>query len=229
MDESVTTTELESVDWEALEAAVERNSSHSESYLNRSTGLVLTVVQGEPEAKAIKEKISNEIQNYIRVEAASSREQYKWMERFVGSVVDDALRERLLISIDGKGAFRRFKDVLLAFPVERERWFNYRSNLLHWHIQQWFERNQLVIKSDSPWGEIDEPEELPLLQEKDLPGAELPGEALRREARELIDQIAAIDLPTALAFLEFLKEKGSKDLGIDSIHKAKETLKVSNG
>ena len=58
------------------------------------------------------------------------------MENFVGSVTDEPLRERLIISIDGKGAFRRFKDVLLAYPAERERWFSYRAELLHWHIQQ---------------------------------------------------------------------------------------------
>ena len=79
---------------------------------------------------------------YLRVDPASSREQYRWMERFVASVSDQALRERLLVAIDGKGAFRRFKDVLLAFPAERERWFAYRSDLLHFHIQTWLEHMQ---------------------------------------------------------------------------------------
>ena len=65
------------------------------------------------------------------------------MEKFVGSVVDEPLRERLIISIDGKGAFRRFKDVLLAYPAERERWFSYRAELLHWHIQQWLEQHDI--------------------------------------------------------------------------------------
>jgi len=58
---------------------------------------------------------------------------------FVNLVQDQALRERLMVAIDGKGAFRRFKDVLLAFPAERERWFAHRSELLHLHIQTWLE------------------------------------------------------------------------------------------
>ena len=41
------------------------------------------------------------------------------MERFVAGVTEPVLRERLIISIDGKGAFRRFKDALLNYPVER--------------------------------------------------------------------------------------------------------------
>jgi hypothetical protein len=38
-------------------------------------------------------------------------------------------------------------------------------------------------------------------------GTEAPGEALRRQARDLIETIPAIELPTAIAFLEFLKQR----------------------
>ena len=76
------------------------------------------------------------------------------MEKFVGSVTDEPLRERLIISIDGKGAFRRFKDVLLAYPAERERWFSYRAELLHWHIQQWLEQHEIKATNDPPWGQV---------------------------------------------------------------------------
>ena len=38
-------------------------------------------------------------------------------------------------------------------------------------------------------------------------GTEAPGEALRRQARDLIETIAAIELPTAIAFLEFLRAR----------------------
>jgi hypothetical protein len=41
-------------------------------------------------------------------------------------------------------------------------------------------------------------------------GAESPGEALRRQARELIESIPAIDLPSAIAFLEFLRQRGAE-------------------
>ena len=83
------------------------------------------------------------------------------MEKFVGSVSDEPLRERLIISIDGKGAFRRFKDVLLAYPAERERWFSYRAELLHWHIQQWLEQHDIKATNDPPWGQVAGAAELP--------------------------------------------------------------------
>ena len=42
-------------------------------------------------------------------------------------VEDPDLQGKLSQAIDGKGAFRRFKDVLMAYALERERWFAFRS------------------------------------------------------------------------------------------------------
>ena len=133
------------IHWDDLETAVERNSPDTESFLDLSTGQVVSVIAGEPEAPSLKRRVAANIDNYVRIDPASSREQYRWMERFVASVGDEALRERLVIAIDGKGAFRRFKDVLLAYPAERERWFSYRSDLLHWHIHNWLGKSMAVM------------------------------------------------------------------------------------
>jgi hypothetical protein len=202
------------IDWDDLEIAVERNAPNTESFLDLTTGQVVTIVANEPEAPIKRKQVADNIENYVRIEPASSREQYRWMERFVASVVEEALRERLIISIDGKGAFRRFKDVLLAYPAERERWFSYRADLLHWHVHNWLDTHHIEPATAPPWGEAVPPPELPLVTSKPLAhGTEPPGEALRRQARELIDGIPAIDLPAALAFLEFLRQRGGQTLG----------------
>jgi uncharacterized protein UPF0158 len=207
------TTRKVPISWNDLEVSVERNAPTTESFLDLTSGHVITVVGGDPEAPFLKRQISENIQNYLRIEPASSREQYRWMERFVTSVVDEQLRERLIISIDGKGAFRRFKDVLLAYPAERERWFSYRAELLHWHIHNWLAENQIEPVAAPPWGEVMPPAELePVAPRPIVPGVETPGEALRRQARELIDTIPAIDLPSAIAFLEFLRARGAAAL-----------------
>jgi hypothetical protein len=200
------------LDWDALEIAVERNSPDTDSYLDLTTGRVLTITTGDPEAAINRQNISENIRNFIRIDPASSREQYRWMEKFVGSVVDEPLRERLIISIDGKGAFRRFKDVLLAYPAERERWFSYRADLLHWHIQQWLEQHEITASNDPPWGTVEAPQDLPAVGRPVVHGSEAPGEALRRNARDLIETIPAIELPTAIAFLEFLKQRSADQL-----------------
>jgi hypothetical protein len=128
-------------------------------------------------------------------------------------VAEEPLRERLIISIDGKGAFRRFKDVLLAYPAERERWFSYRADLLHWHVHNWLDSTHIDPATPPPWGEAAPPPDLPQVTSKPLVhGTEPPGEALRRQARELIEGIPAIDLPGAIAFLEFLRARSSQSL-----------------
>jgi len=126
-------------------------------------------------------------------------------------VADPPLRERLLIAIDGKGAFRRFKDVLLAFPAERERWFVYRSEVLHYHIQTWVEHTKIDVANPPPWGRVEQPEE-PVEVVRAVPSGEAPGEILRRQARELLDEIPAAEMPSALAFLEFLRDRGPSTL-----------------
>lgn len=199
------------VNWSDLEIAFERNSPDQESFLDLENGDLLSIVDGEPDAAARRAKVAANPTRYLRVDPASSREQYRWMERFVSSVADPPLRERLLIAIDGKGAFRRFKDVLLAFPAERERWFVYRSEVLHFHIQTWVEHTKIEVANPPPWGRVEQPEE-PAEIVRALPSGEAPGEILRRQARDLLDEIPAAEMPSALAFLEFLRDRGPSSL-----------------
>src|SRR5262249_15253102 len=197
------------LEWHAPELAGERTPPDTDSYPALTTGRVITITSGDPEAVLNRQQVSENIRNYLRVEPASSREQYRWMEKFVGSVTDEPLRERLVISIDGKGAFRRFKDVLLAYPAERERWFSYRAELLHWHIQTWLESHDISPTTEPRWALVQRPAELPAVGRPVLHGTEAPGEALRRQARDLLETIPAIELPTAIAFLEFLKQRSA--------------------
>ena len=41
------------------------------------------------------------------------------------------------MAIDGKGAFRRFKDTLLRYPSERERWFAFKDDLSRQRAAEW--------------------------------------------------------------------------------------------
>jgi hypothetical protein len=201
------------INWTDLETAFERNSPDTESFLDTRTGEVVTVTEGAIDYPEQRAKVQTGGEAFVRIEPAASREQYKWMERFVVGVTDEPLRERLVIAIDGKGAFRRFKDVLLNYPTERERWFSYRAELLHWAIQKWMEKEQLAPKEPAPWGAPKPPPEDNVQLERPAQGAEGPGEILRRQAKELIDLVPAVELPAAIAFLDFLRERGVAGLG----------------
>ncbi|MBN2724488.1 MAG: hypothetical protein JXR95_10495 [Deltaproteobacteria bacterium] len=195
------------VDWEELELACERNATSVHSYLDLVTGAVLVFYGESEEEEERRLEVDANRERYLKVEPASSREQYKWMEKFVSTVHEEKLKERLLIAIDGKGAFRRFKDLLVHFPGVRERWYSYRAVHLHDHINNWLGNLDLAVDIAPPWGDDieipdDEPIE-PITVTQNLS----PAEILRRQASELLDGIPAVDLPAAIAFLQFLKDK----------------------
>jgi hypothetical protein len=199
------------VKWDYVETAFERNSPDLQSYIDRDSGDVVVIVSGLPEDDENRRRIASNPERYVKIEPASSREQYRWMERFVTSVEEEELKERLLLSIDGKGAFRRFKDVLLSYPVERERWFNYRADLLHHHINQWFEAKGLDPDPPPPWGSVEPPPEPDEPLARAVPN-QGPADVLRKQIRTLVDLLPACELHSAKVFLEFLREKGSEEL-----------------
>jgi hypothetical protein len=76
---------------------------------------------------------------FVEVPGADSRESYQDMTAFVDTVADSRLQDRLWKAIRGRGAFRRFKDVLADHPREQERWFAYRDARLRQRVLRWLE------------------------------------------------------------------------------------------
>jgi hypothetical protein len=73
------------------------------------------------------------------VPCQDSREGYRDMERFIATVKNEHLRDLLEVAINGRGVFRRFKDVLLNYPDERQRWFDFQSDRERRRIVAWLE------------------------------------------------------------------------------------------
>src|SRR5690606_14073320 len=135
--------------WEALEDAFENNAPEVHSYVHLETGEVIRIVDGIADP-AMHQRVMKD-DDYLRVDPVSSREQYRWMERFIATVEDPELRDKLVRSIDGKGAFRRFKDVLMAYPVDRERWFAFRSERLRACMEAWLNAHGITPVERSEW------------------------------------------------------------------------------
>ena len=76
---------------------------------------------------------------YIAVPEADSREGYRDMQDFIATVPDEHLQDLLWGVIRGRGAFRRFKDVLTEHPRERERWFEFKDDRLEERVLEWLE------------------------------------------------------------------------------------------
>ncbi len=76
---------------------------------------------------------------YIRVPVIDSHEAYADMEEFIEIVRDERLQERLGNALRGRGAFRRFKDVLLDYRRDRERWFQFKDGQMRQRVLDWLE------------------------------------------------------------------------------------------
>ncbi|HEY3496613.1 MAG TPA: UPF0158 family protein [Polyangiaceae bacterium] len=197
------------VDWEALEDAFENNAPEVHSYLHIVSGEVLRVVDGiaDPEMHA---RIASDAA-YLRIEPVSSREQYRWMERFIPMVDEPTLRGQLSQAIDGKGAFRRFKDVLIAFTTERERWFAFRSERLRVFMEAWLGANALRPVPRPTWtpeAEASRPGPTAPISQEALGGRRSRTlDGLRKQLEEVIEALGARDLEKVLAFAEFVRAR----------------------
>ena len=193
--------------WEALEDAFENNAPAVHSYLQLDTGEVVRIVDGVADP-GMHQRVSTD-PTYLRVDPVSSREQYRWMERFIATVDEGELRDKLVQSIDGKGAFRRFKDVLMTFPVDRERWFTFRSERLRACMEQWLGAHSIEAVARTEW-HVPTAEEIQKPAEEEKPARRsraLAAEHQRRRIQELAELLPARELDAAVAFLEFLRER----------------------
>ena len=195
------------IDWEALEDAFENNAPEVHSYLHLGTGDVLRVVDGVADPQ-MHSRIAGDT-NYLRIDPVSSREQYRWMERYIPMVEDPDLQGKLTQAIDGKGAFRRFKDVLMNYAPERERWFSFRSERLRIFMEAWLSAHALTPITRPVWAP-----ETPREGEAPPPREEVrearrgrSAESLRKGVREIADALGPRDLDTLVAFAEFLKAR----------------------
>jgi len=119
-----------------------------EYYLDTKTGELLLVsdeFMDTNETEEIYERLDSEPERYLNIPTESSREGYQDMVAFTESLEDENLKEKLWIALNGRGAFRRFKDVLLSYPEKREEWFKFQDKRLEKRVMEWLEENEIEL------------------------------------------------------------------------------------
>ena len=76
---------------------------------------------------------------YLCVERDDPYGDHRDMKRFIGTVEDARLREHLWSAIQGRGAFRRFKELLAGHPHLEKAWFEYKETRLQWRVANWLD------------------------------------------------------------------------------------------
>lgn len=129
------------IDLDELCSAMEDSSYEHEYYLDLKTGeiLFLSEYMDHEETEELRDRIDDDPDRYERIPGAESHEGYEDMEDFIATVKDEHLAELLEVAINGRGAFRRFKDVLLRYPEERERWFQFKDERMRERALEWLD------------------------------------------------------------------------------------------
>jgi len=68
--------------------------------------------------------------------------EYGMMEDFIDAVQDAHLRDCLSVAIEGRGAFRRFKDTAARFGA-LDAWYEYKAQAVLAFAQKWCKENDL--------------------------------------------------------------------------------------
>ena len=127
-------------DLEELRFAMEDASYEHRYFLDTETGDVIFVSEmfdDEETQQQLTEIDEAEPGRYLQVLRADSREGYADMQDFIDTVSDEHLQELLNVAIQGRGAFRRFKDVLARHPIEQQRWFDFQAARLDARAREW--------------------------------------------------------------------------------------------
>lgn len=84
---------------------------------------------------------------FIRIPSDESRDGYHDMVEFASTVTDSHLQRLLSVALNGKGVFRRFRDVLYDYPAEQDRWYKYSQKCKEQRTLEWLESEEIEIDS----------------------------------------------------------------------------------
>ncbi|MCE0765911.1 UPF0158 family protein [Pseudonocardia kujensis] len=114
------------VDLGELADALDDRTPEVQWWIDPRTGRILStmpeVYTGEPD-----ESEDLEAQGWVAIEQTDSREGYQDMADFTSGVQHRRAAELLDRALNGRGAFRRFKNTLFEFPEVRDQWFRFRD------------------------------------------------------------------------------------------------------
>jgi hypothetical protein len=126
------------VDLSDLALALEDHSSSHTWWLDPETGQI------DPRFEDGLGNGGDSARGAIKIEPLPTTVGYRDMEEFVAQVRDPRVRDELERAISGRGAFRRFKDVLLEHPALRRAWFAFHDTRGERRALEWLVEKGLV-------------------------------------------------------------------------------------
>lgn len=129
--------ELSAVDLDALVEALEDHSDFLRWFVDPASGEVVAWSEDF-------DAPNPEEHGAVFVPPIPSSEAYGDLRDFVAQVPERRAQDLLSRAIEGRGAFRRFKDTLFAFPHLRDSWFAFHDTRMRRRAIQWLSDAALV-------------------------------------------------------------------------------------
>lgn len=120
--------------------AIEMTDQYSEYFLDKETGKVEWVsdmAMTQKEQEEVYDRLDEH--GFYRLPTSFDIHDYDIMEEFVYTLSGSA-RDKLASAIQGKGAFRRFKDTVIRLGIDQE-WYDFQSAEYKRKAARWCEDN----------------------------------------------------------------------------------------
>ncbi|SFS76982.1 UPF0158 family protein [Paenibacillus sp. BC26] len=82
---------------------------------------------------------------YIDFTLRNDFNEYELMEDFIEALEDENIREKLFVEIQGRGAFRRFKDNIIEHGVDKQ-WYDYKERKIKELVIEWCKGRDIEIQ-----------------------------------------------------------------------------------
>lgn len=144
--------------------AIDFQSDESVAYLEKSTGEVFLFTEDVLEAAyendeelicsdytdeefATAKRVIKSPDNFLELPSQFDMNEYRIMEKFCYSITDKEVEERALDAIHGRGAFRKFKNLISRVGLI-DSWYKYRDNAFKQEAIAWCEVNDVELTHD---------------------------------------------------------------------------------
>lgn len=125
------------VDMDGLLDALEVHEQGVTPYFHRQRGIVAFHVEGyEPDGDGV----DPDDPDWVWIDRIESRDAFRVMERFVSSLDEPDVQRRLRRALEGRGAFRRFRETLHGCPDLRARFEQVQRENLIQHALAFLDR-----------------------------------------------------------------------------------------
>ena len=130
---------------EAMEFADMETEYYYDTKNERILMLFDGMVDGEDNPELFEDIKEGFVEDYIPLPGQYDINEYRIMEEFIYELPEGKNRDVLERAIQGRGAFRRFKDKLYDLNLEQQ-WYSYKDSAYERIARKWCERYEIEVE-----------------------------------------------------------------------------------